>query len=136
MTGCSLPCTDLIGSPINGSFYFQAFSGSVTLATAGYDYDIDWTPMSAGLAPARTAASLAARYRPERKLPGGSISHWEIAPLHGARSSWVRLARRALNIGSCHGGCNNPCSAANDAMAMIDGSEGAPSTCSRLQQGT
>ena len=31
----------MIGSPINGSFYFQAFSGSVTLATAGYDYDID-----------------------------------------------------------------------------------------------
>src|ERR1700674_116030 len=34
--------------------------GSVSLSAAGYDYDIDWTPMSAGLAPAGMAASFAA----------------------------------------------------------------------------
>jgi len=33
-----------------GDFYFQAFDRLVTLPAAGYDYDIDWTPMSAGLA--------------------------------------------------------------------------------------
>jgi len=27
-------------------------------------------------------------YRLERKLPGGSTSHWEIAPFHGALQSW------------------------------------------------
>ena len=46
--------------PATGGFYFQAFDGSVTLPAAGYDYDIDWTPMSAGLAPAGIAASFAA----------------------------------------------------------------------------
>ncbi len=27
-------------------------------------------------------------YRPERKLPGGTASHWGIAPFHGAPQSW------------------------------------------------
>jgi hypothetical protein len=44
-----------------GSFYFQAFNGSVTLPVAGYDYNSDWTPLLAGLSPAGMAASLAAR---------------------------------------------------------------------------
>ena len=35
--------------------------------TAGYDYDIAWTPMSAGLAPAGIAASFAALARIERR---------------------------------------------------------------------
>src|SRR3974377_905301 len=43
-----------------GSFYFQAFNGSVALPVAGYDYNSDWTPLLAGLPPARMAASLAA----------------------------------------------------------------------------
>jgi hypothetical protein len=51
--------------PATGGFYFQAFDGSVTLSAAGYDYDIDWTPMSAGLAPAGIAASFAALARQE-----------------------------------------------------------------------
>ena len=46
--------------PATGDFYFQASDGLVTLPAAGYDYDIDWTPMSAGLAPAGMAASFAA----------------------------------------------------------------------------
>src|SRR5215475_13273476 len=57
---CSAPCTDLTGLPANGAFYIQAFNGSVTLPVAGYDYNIDWTPMLVGLAPTRMAASLAA----------------------------------------------------------------------------
>jgi hypothetical protein len=32
-------------------FYFQAFSGSVVLPAAGYDYNSDWTPLLAGLSP-------------------------------------------------------------------------------------
>src|ERR1700675_5199111 len=43
-----------------GSFYFQASNGSVALPVAGYDYNSDWTPLLAGLSPARIAASLAA----------------------------------------------------------------------------
>src|SRR5208282_2560853 len=44
-------------SPATGDFYFQASDGLVALPAAGYHYDIDWTPMSAGLAPAGMAAS-------------------------------------------------------------------------------
>ena len=47
--------------PATGGFYVQAFDGAVTLTVAGYDYDIEWTPMSAGLPPAAMAASFAAR---------------------------------------------------------------------------
>src|SRR6516165_9096863 len=43
-----------------GGFYFQASNGSVALPVAGYDYNSDWTPLLAGLSPARTSASLAA----------------------------------------------------------------------------
>src|ERR1700732_4117211 len=42
------------------SFYFQASNGSVALPVAGYDYNSDWTPLLAGLSPARMAASLPA----------------------------------------------------------------------------
>jgi hypothetical protein len=33
-------------------------------------------------------------YRLERKLPGGSVSHWVIAPFHGApfEHAWTRFA--------------------------------------------
>src|SRR6266516_569137 len=41
-------------------FYFQATNGSVALPAAGYNYNSDWTPLLAGLAPAGMAASLAA----------------------------------------------------------------------------
>src|SRR4029077_8370106 len=51
-----------------GGFYVQASDGSVTLPAAGYDYDIDWTPMSAGLAPAGIAASFAALAHQPRGL--------------------------------------------------------------------
>ena len=44
-------------------FYFQAFNGSVALNVAGYDYNSVWTPLLAGLSPARTAASFAALIR-------------------------------------------------------------------------
>src|SRR5262249_50875159 len=60
LPGCSAPCTDLTGFPANGAFYFQAFSGSVALPAAGYDYNSDWTPLLMGLSPIGTAASLAA----------------------------------------------------------------------------
>ena len=55
------PCTDQTGTPAFGDFYFQASDGLVALPAAGYNYDIDWTPMSAGLSPAGMAASFAAR---------------------------------------------------------------------------
>jgi hypothetical protein len=47
-------------SPATGGFYFQASNGSVALPAAGYNYDSNWTPLSAGLAPAGMAASFAA----------------------------------------------------------------------------
>src|SRR5215510_9914704 len=59
LPGCSAPCADLTGFPANGAFYFQAFSGSVALPAAGYNYNSDWTLLM-GLAPIGMAASLAA----------------------------------------------------------------------------
>src|ERR1700680_2919526 len=47
-------------SPSQRGFYIRAFSGLVALPAAGYNYNSDWTPLLAGLSPARMAASLAA----------------------------------------------------------------------------
>src|SRR5262245_61432227 len=60
LPSCSLPCTDQTDCSALGSVYFQASNGSVALPVAGYDYNSDWTPLLAGLSPARMAASLAA----------------------------------------------------------------------------
>jgi hypothetical protein len=46
--------------PAHGGFYFQAFNRSVSLPAARYNYNSVWTPLLAGLSPARTAASFAA----------------------------------------------------------------------------
>jgi len=46
--------------PSRRGFYIRAFSGLVALPAAGYNYNSDWTPLLAGLSPARMAASLAA----------------------------------------------------------------------------
>jgi hypothetical protein len=52
--------SDWYKRPATGGFYVQAFDGAVALTVAGYNYDIDWTPMSAGLTPAGMAAIFAA----------------------------------------------------------------------------
>jgi hypothetical protein len=63
----SPPCADRTGNaPALGDFYFQASDGSVTLPVAGYNYNSDWTPLSAGLSPAGMATSFAARSCPAR----------------------------------------------------------------------
>src|SRR6202047_3680013 len=62
-TACQVACSPVRIRPTRsapGSFYFQASNGSVALPVAGYDYNSDWTPLLAGLSPARMAASLAA----------------------------------------------------------------------------
>jgi hypothetical protein len=56
--------SDWYKRPATGGFYVQAFDGAVALTVAGYNYDIDWTPMSAGLTPAGMAASFAAPLPP------------------------------------------------------------------------
>jgi hypothetical protein len=65
LSGCSPPLdgSDWNTTPATGGFYVQASDGAVTLPVAGYDYDIDWTPMSVGLAPTGMAASFAALIR-------------------------------------------------------------------------
>jgi hypothetical protein len=73
-TACQVACPPgrirLGYFPSTGGFYFQASDGSVALPAAGYDYDIDWTPMSAGLAPAGMAASFAAlAHEPKNESP-------------------------------------------------------------------
>src|ERR1700731_1353061 len=70
------------------SFYFQASNGSVALPVAGYDYNSDWTPLLAGLSPARMAASLAA---PDPDL---ILSH------HPARATARRLPPSVQNWSS------------------------------------
>ena len=67
-------------SPATGDFYFQASDGSVALPVAGYDYDIDWTPLSAGLAPAGMAASFAALARKERSDIRQSFQLCDVRP--------------------------------------------------------
>src|SRR5450830_1243895 len=57
---CSPPVRIRLERPATGGFYFPAFNGSVSLPVAGYNYNSDWTPLLAGLAPAGMAASLAA----------------------------------------------------------------------------
>src|SRR3974377_1594168 len=62
-TACQVARSPVRITPIRSaleSFYFQASNGSVALPVAGYDYNSDWTPLLAGLSPARMAASLAA----------------------------------------------------------------------------
>ena len=63
---CSPPLPDQtrISPSAPEAFTSRLSVGLVTLPAAGYDYDIDWTPMSAGLAPAGTAASFAALVAP------------------------------------------------------------------------
>jgi len=64
VTACQFACPPMTDQtkvfPASEGFYFQAFDGLVTLSTAGYNYDSDWTPLSAGLSPAGIAASFAA----------------------------------------------------------------------------
>src|SRR5712691_9595621 len=68
LPSCSPPCTDPTGFPASGGFYFRA--SNETSPVAGYDYNSDWTPLLAGLAPAGMAASLAA---PEPYVPDSGI---------------------------------------------------------------
>ena len=64
------------------AFAFQPSDGSVAFPAAGYHYDIDWTPMSAGLAPAGMAASFAA------------LGH--VSPVHRAQRNSHRFRNRRL----------------------------------------
>jgi hypothetical protein len=94
--------------PAPGGFDFQAFNGSVALPVAGYDYNSDWTPLSAGLSPAGMAASLAApdpylQLSRIRLLPrvsdGGALSVSAPAPV-------TRLSGSAS--GACFAGSHSP----------------------------
>ena len=90
LSGCSPPLdgSDWNTTPATGGFYVQASDGAVTLPVAGYDYDIDWTPMSAGLAPAGMAASFAALARMSAAIcgnfedPGSRFAHPGYATAH------------------------------------------------------
>src|ERR1700732_874941 len=77
------------------SFYFQASNGSVALPVAGYDYNSDWTPLLAGLSPARMAASLAAP-DPDLTLsrhPARAIARRLLASVENWRSSCCEVGR-------------------------------------------
>src|SRR5580704_6498693 len=77
-----LPDQTRIAPSAPEAFTSRLSVGSVTLPAAGYDYDIDWTPMSAGLAPAGTAASFAALARMSAATCGTSRSGTpDVAPL-------------------------------------------------------
>ena len=101
------PCTDLTGLPANGGFYFQAFSESVALPAAGYDYNSNWTLLLAGLSPAGMAASLAALARSAHAyVRGSTVSFYE----------WLESSRRVKLpegppvwiCGDCHVGNLGP----------------------------
>jgi hypothetical protein len=73
--------SDWYKRPATGGFYVQAFDGAVALTVAGYNYDIDWTPMSAGLTPAGMAASFAAPLPPIADI-GFSREEFSVGPTH------------------------------------------------------
>src|SRR6266436_1366184 len=78
------------------SFYFQASNGSVALPVAGYDYNSDWTPLLAGLSPARMAASLAAP-EPYVRLSRIRLPPWVMADQRPAAvQRLVHLRRRCV----------------------------------------
>ena len=87
--------------PSQRGFYIRAFSGLVALPAAGYNYNSDWTPLLAGLSPARMAAGLAAaevtRYsitsRRGGQCPALGSKH---SPAHGVAIG--RLLREALRV--------------------------------------
>src|SRR5258707_13201757 len=64
----SLDGSDLNTCPAKGGFYVQAFDGAVTLTVAGFNYDTDWNPMSAGPKPAGMAATLDAPTHRQRRV--------------------------------------------------------------------
>jgi hypothetical protein len=76
-------------------FYFQASNGSVALPVAGYNYNSDWTPLLAGLAPAGMAASLAAP-EPYVRLSRIRLPPWVIADRRPACSPTVGTPMSAL----------------------------------------
>src|SRR5215472_12929584 len=94
--GCSPPFdgSDQV-SPAPEGFYFQASGSLVTLTAAGYNYNIDWTPLLAGLAPARMAASLAAPDRSVQISRTTLFGRWFTVPLSAIRSSPVAMRARA-----------------------------------------
>ena len=107
--GASLVCNcyglSACSPPLDGSdwdttqppeaFTSRLSNGSVTLPVAGYDYDIDWTPMSAGLAPAGTAASFAALARTKRSVlrDGASTNPGPLIRIRFSRSVNLTAAR-------------------------------------------
>ena len=58
-----------------------------------------YDPLHRRLQPLRHLHDCSDCYRLERKLPGGSVSHWEIAPFHGARRSRARASLRNRHQG-------------------------------------
>ena len=97
--------SDWYKRPATGGFCVQAFDGAVALTVAGYNYDIDWTPMSAGLTPAGMAASFAA---PLPQIADIDFSRVDFsvgpgADLQDVHLSFARLFRRTnpLYTGRC-----------------------------------
>jgi hypothetical protein len=105
-------------TPAIGDFYVWASSGSVTLPTARYDYNSDWTPLLAGLSPAGMAASFAAptlttgRYGLTRAglSPAGLRQpHWRFREFHPEplTDPYVK-ASRLIRLVPSREGCRLP----------------------------
>src|SRR4051812_47164347 len=77
-TACQVarpPWTDRTKFPWpTGDFYIQASGGSVALPAAGYDYNSNWTPLLAGLYPARMGARVAAPDLTDFPQPPGAFT--------------------------------------------------------------
>jgi hypothetical protein len=97
--------SDRITPAIEG-FYIQAFGKSVAFPAAGHNYNSDWTPLLAGLTPARMTTSLAAPTPISLSSRRVDRSNFRFghAQNHHDRSTLSRLAHadlsRQLNIHS------------------------------------
>src|SRR4051812_36996555 len=101
LSGCSPPWTDRTKFPWpTGDFYIQASGGSVALPVAGYDYNSNWTPLLAGLSPARMAASLAAPDLTGSPQPPGAFT----SRLPTGRSPFPSLDMTTTALDSSVGG--------------------------------
>ena len=85
-----------VGSASTLSFFGACSAIHCTLQPAGSRGHLR-DPFHRRLQPFRYLHDCSDCYRLERKLPGGSVSHWVIVPFHGARFRQGQLFCRALS---------------------------------------
>jgi hypothetical protein len=126
----SLPCLE--GRSASTSAFSGPAQRSLHVAACGLAGS-PGDPFHRRLQPLRHLHDCSDCYRLERKLPGGSVSHWVIAPFHGALRGLIRLYSRygppdrsAARGDLCHEAptCSITRASRSSASGSIDNSPG------------